>query len=324
MGASRPSFAAGKVILLGEHAVVYDIPAIACGLNLGVEAVAAPIEAGMPSVLCYEGKEYRSDGEHVLSRALALLLGVLDAPATRIELQSGLPPGCGLGASAAQGVAIARAVLALLGRLDPQHRCTLAAATAWESFFHGTPSGVDTAAVISGGCIRYQRNHEVTHLTLEAPLKLVIAIAGPPASTKRMVEQVARIRAQKPRMVQAAFEEIEAIVMEAERFLRLGWLDKLGELLDRNHEWLRRIELSTREIEEALAIAKQAGALGGKLTGSGGGGAVVALIENDATPVLAALAASGFRAFEARVHGGIAKSEFIRTQSRVEGPLTEK
>jgi mevalonate kinase len=298
--------ASGKVILLGEHAVVYGAPALAAGLDRGVTAVAEP--AATATLRLGERTVTAGDGSE-LSRAFAALSAVLGAPPLSVTAELELPAGSGLGASAALGVGIARAVLA---ELEPALELSsseararvLSAADAWERVFHGNPSGIDAAAAESGGCIRYSRADGPTTVKVARTLPLVIAIAGPPASTREMVEQVARLFERRPELREKSVGGIAALVENARLCVEAGDLPGLGKLMDLNQMLLAGLMLSTESIERACDAARRAGALGAKLTGAGGGGAVVALADLDPEPVLAAFRAEGFPCFFASVRAG--------------------
>jgi mevalonate kinase len=177
----------------------------------------------------------------------------------------------------------------------------LAAADAWERVFHGNPSGIDAAAAECGGCIEYSRETGAEPVVLGRPLPLVVAAAGPPASTREMVEGVARLAARRPEVFQKTIAGITALVKNARLCIEAGDLPGLGKLMDLNQMLLSGLMVSTEAIERACETARLAGALGAKLTGAGGGGCVVALADLDPEPVLAAWKSEGFECFSALV-----------------------
>ena len=283
----------GKVILLGEHAVVYGVPAIAAGIERGVEARALP--ASSPRLRVGDRRAVPGDGSD-LGRGYQALLAELGAPVLAVEATLELPPGSGLGASAALGVAIARAVLAAQGLPDDPAR-VLRATAAWEGVYHGNPSGVDAAAAANDGCIWFDKANGPESITLVRDLVLAIGLAGPPASTKLMVEDVARLRERRPQVVEKALEGVRALVQNARLCLEAGDLPGLGSLMNYNQMLLSGLFVSTEGIERCCGLARDAGALGAKLTGAGGGGAVVALCDGDAAPVLSAWRGAGIECF---------------------------
>lgn len=287
----------GKVILLGEHAVVYGVPAIAAGIERGVEATAVPA----PSSQLRIGERCAAPGDGTdLGRGFEALLAELGASSVAVEAKLELPPGSGLGASAALGVAIARAVLETQGLPTGPER-VLGAAAAWEGVYHGNPSGVDAAAAANDGCIWFDKASGLTPITLKRDLVLAIGLAGPPASTKLMVDGVARLRERRPEVVDKALEGVRALVQNAKLCLEAGDLPGLGSLMNYNQMLLSGLFVSTEGIERCCALARDAGALGAKLTGAGGGGAVIALCDGDSAAVLAAWRGAGIECFGSRV-----------------------
>lgn len=289
----------GKLILLGEHAVVYGVPAIAVGISAGVTAEAALAESSSLSL-----GELRAAAldDSELGRAFSALLAALSAPPVRVEVTLGMPVGSGLGASAAIGVAIAKSVLECLYPGQPTlEGQVLEAAGAWENVFHGSASGIDAAAALHGGCLWFRKGEGVSRLPLGAELSLCVALAGPPASTRLMVESVARLRARRTELVDKSLDGIRSLVENARLALAAGDVRSLGKLMDLNQMILSGLFVSTDEIESACEAARSAGALGAKLTGAGGGGAVVALVEDAPEPVLAAFEALGLTCFATRV-----------------------
>ena len=283
----------GKVILLGEHAVVYGVPAIAAGIERGVEASA--VAADSASLRVGERHAIPGDGSD-LGRSFEALLQELGGPPVAVQARLELPPGSGLGASAALGVAIARAVLSALGQAPDAAR-VLRATSAWEGVHHGNPSGVDAAAAANDGCIWFEKAHGPSPLPLARDLVLAIALADPPASTKLMVEGVARLRERRPAVVDKAMEGVRALVQNAKLCLEAGDLPGLGSLMNYNQMLLSGLFVSTEGIERCCALAREAGALGAKLTGAGGGGAVVALCDADFGGVLSAWRQAGIECF---------------------------
>jgi len=297
--------AAAKVILLGEHAVVYGAPALAAALDRGVRAVAE--RAPSDRIQLGERTHAAGDDSEVV-RALVALRASLDAPPLAVTAELEIPAGAGLGASAALGVAIARAVLEAVAPgtdlgLPATRARVLEAAAAWERVFHGNPSGIDAAASECGGCIRYSRETGSANVVLGRPLPLAVAVAGPPASTREMVESVARLAARRPDLVGKTVSGITALVENARLCIEAGDAPGLGKLMDLNQMLLSGLMVSTEGIERACQTARLAGALGAKLTGAGGGGCVIALADLDPQPILAAWRAEGLECFAATVGG---------------------
>jgi mevalonate kinase len=300
--------ACGKVILLGEHAVVYGVPAIAVGIDRGAHAVATPQDDG-PSRLYVRGWEIEireDERDRDLGRALHAVLtatrassGIPSSPVL-VEAQADLPPGGGLGCSAALGVAVARA-------LDPSAKTheIIERAMAWERVFHGNPSGIDAAVAASGGCVLFEKGKGLEPIRVRQGLTLCIGHSGVASSTKSMVEAVARLRARRPEVVEKSFEGIRSLTRNARLALEAGDRVALGKLMDLNQMLLSGLFVSSPEIERMCALARDAGALGAKLTGAGGGGCVVALVPGGAVAerVLTAWRAEGFECFATKVSG---------------------
>lgn len=295
--------ACGKVILLGEHAVVYGVPALAVGIDRGVEATAERLTDDGASVLCLEGSgEVLVTDDSDLARAFHEVLSASDVSAPmRVTVHAELPPGAGLGCSAAIGVAIGRALGEALGQPASLEQ-SVARAMAWERVFHGNPSGVDAAVSAQGGCIRFVRGEPPQPLRLATKLELAIGHTGQSSSTKTMVEGVARLRARRPAVFQKSLDGIRSLVTNAQLALDAGDLKGLGQLMDLNQMLLSGMFLSTPEIEALCASAREEGALGAKLTGAGGGGCVVALCAGNADAVVARWQREGFSGFVTIVH----------------------
>ncbi len=316
--------ASGKIILLGEHAVVYGAPALAAGIDRGATATAELCPDGHESCLALGSTSVRPDldpGNAGVARAFAALLGDLRAglplPPLAIGAELDLPPGTGLGSSAALGVAVARAALLAAGRPAGDAE-VIARADAWERVFHGNPSGIDTMAAAVGGCFRFTRADGARSIRPARDLVLCVGLTGVSTSTREMVEGVARLRARKPEMVDRAVAGITSLVENAALAIEAGDLSAVGKLMDLNQMILAGLMLSTEAIEDLCGLARKAQALGAKLTGKGGGGSVLALAEDEggAERVLAAWRDAGYKGFLTRV------TSHRETTSRPASPRT--
>jgi len=275
--------AAGKAILIGEHAVVY-----------GKHAVALPI----PNAVTAKVTERDSGKSAYVTRLLAVIRQELeiDGDESGIDVQSSLPPGMGLGASAAIAVAMIRAVSRSRG-LDLDDAAVNQVAFECEKLAHGTPSGIDNtiATYATPMLFNKQADLAIEELTLSTPPPIVIACSSQRGVT---LDQVAAVRARydiETEHYDSIFDRIDALSLAAADALRAGDYQQLGSLMNICHGLLNAIGVSTPELESMVTIARDAGATGAKLTGSGGGGSIVALCPGAVSDVEHALSTAGFR-----------------------------
>ena len=277
-----PAKAAGKVILLGEHAVVY-----------GKHAVALPIPDAVGARVKRDQAVETSD----LDAAIALIARELDVDTAGVNVQvrSRIPRAMGLGSSAAIAVAITRGFAAAFN-LDIDDERVNAIAFECEKLAHGTPSGVDNTIATYARPMLFRRAKtlEISPIELRETIPIVIACSHSAGLT---VEQVAGVRTRHDKNSQgydAIFSEIDDISLAGAKALAAANYDQLGSLMNICHGLLNAIEVSTAELENMVSIARAAGAVGAKLTGAGGGGSIIALCPGTHDAVAAALASAGF------------------------------
>lgn len=308
--------ACGKLILLGEHAVVYDSPAIAIPItSLRVRAVVEPLIGEVQGTIRVKAEPLGIDHnltelgkDHFLANALGLLfstLGLFQTPTCRITITSELPTAAGLGSSAAYAVALLRAMSAFLGHsLNLQELNTLAFQS--EQTVHGRPSGIDNTVITYEKPIFYQRGAMIEFLQPIREFVFVIADSGIRKSTRESTSQLAADLKADPQRYQPHLDAIADLVKQSKRSFQIGDLDALGSAINANQEHLSALRLSCPELDRLVSAAREAGALGAKLTGGGKGGHMLALVtpETEAAVAQALQSAGSPRVFSTRLYPG--------------------
>lgn len=249
--------APGKVILLGEHAVVYGEPALAAAIDRFVTVHVTPAErADAPDPFVAIAREAGFEGGF------------------EVRIESEIPVGGGLGSSAALGVALARA-------FKPGCSAEEAVRLAMhlEKAVHGRPSGVDPAVCARGGVIFFEKGKVEA---VRGSAWLCVVHSGIERGTKKHVMGLAE-RRQKDPVVDRSIRALGELARQGRAFLELGDLRGLGETFDKAHAYLRDgLEVSCAELETVVEKLHRSGALGAKLTGAGGGGAAIGLARDEA------------------------------------------
>lgn len=296
--------APGKVILVGEHAVVYGRPAIAVPVwESRARATIAPRIPGAGCIIrsrdTQQALRLAAAGDQeplaLVTRLTLGKLGLESDPDWLIEVSSEIPIASGMGSGAAVSAALVRAIYAEAG-VEPSPQTVSALVYAGEEIYHGTPSGIDNTVVAFGQPVWFVRGEEPQVFRAGRPFMLAIADSGIPSSTRAMVKGVRRRHDSDPKRYEAWFDEIGAIVQSARDAIEEGRPDVLGELFNHNQTVLVQIGVSTAGLEALVAAAREAGAGGAKLSGGGGGGNVIALVtEETAEAVTTRLLAAGAR-----------------------------
>ncbi len=298
-----PASAPAKLILCGEHAVVYGRPAIALPLaDLRACASVEPAApgAGLRLVAADLGSAWdvAANPEHPLSELAMATLAYLGRPTAdlTLTLRSAIPIASGMGSGAALGTALARALAAWAGvALAPAQLAELVYAS--ERRYHGTPSGIDNTVVAFEQAIWFERRQPaplIEPIAIGAPLTLLVGDTGVRSSTLLPVGAVRERWQAEPAVYEARFDAIGALVAEARIALAVGDSALLGRLLDSNQRLLEQLGVSSPQLERLVAAARAAGALGAKLSGAGWGGVMLALVTPQTRPAVeAALRAAG-------------------------------
>ncbi|NNJ09967.1 mevalonate kinase [Chloroflexales bacterium ZM16-3] len=279
--------APAKIILCGEHAVVYGRPAIALPLSdVRAYAEASPSVpgAGLRFVAPDLGESWApaDSPQHPMSELAAAAMAHLGAPAPNLTiiLRSGIPIAGGMGSGAAIGAALVRALAAAAGReLPPAEVSALVYAS--EARYHGTPSGIDNTVIAYEQAIWFQRQPPgpplIAPVSIGAPLSLVIGDTGVRSATHMPVGALRTRWQADPAAYEVLFDAVAEQVQRALEALAAGDLAGLGSALDANQSLLERMGVSSPELDRLVGAARAAGALGAKLSGAGWGGVMISL-----------------------------------------------
>ncbi len=303
------SSACGKVILLGEHAVVYGRPAIALPVPLAVEAHARQGGDGIQLVIPRWGLEQRvmPDQRQGVAATLNVILKALNLRGRSmfIEIMPHLPRAMGLGASAALAVAVIRAISDAfeLGLTDD---FVNQVAFECEKTAHGTPSGIDNTVATYGASVQFQIDGgtpRFKELRIPQALPLVIGVTGEESLTAKTVAGVRAAWTERPERYEAIFDQIADLTAAGADAIAAANFNELGQVMNLCHGYLNALQLSTPALEAMIHIARDQGASGAKLTGGGGGGSMVALCPDSQERVAEAMRTAGFKALSVTVGG---------------------
>jgi mevalonate kinase len=284
--------APGKIILFGEHAVVYGRPALAVPVmqvRADVEVIDSPragIWLNAPSVdLHAELNTLPSD--HPTAAVIhnfLFLSRVSPFPNLEINISSTIPVASGLGSGAAVTVALARALASHLNFPMSDEEIN-AFAYEIEKIYHGTPSGIDNTVVTFAEPVYFVKGQPIEILHVGSPFTIVIGDTGVRAPTKESVADVRKLWEADPPKWEWIFDQVGAIAQDSRKAIEHGDWTELGELMNQNHVLLQEMTVSSPELDQLISVARETGARGAKMSGGGRGGNMIALV----TPELAAI-----------------------------------
>jgi len=300
----------GKVILFNEHFVVYGVPSIVSAID---KATAATVERADGTGWALDDRRRATPGykEEKLEQQKESVERILKAAGIdpmknpiKITLAGDLVAASGIGASAASCTAIARALSDEfnLGLSDERIN---ELAYEGEKGYHGTPSGIDNTAATYGGLIWFVRGQPnvMERIKIKRPVEVVVGNTGLVANTKAAVAGVRERREKYPEKYNKIFKEAEELAHKARRALEACDIKTVGELMDENHKQLQAIEVSCKELDFLVELARKRGAFGAKMTGGGLGGNMVALTPGKELQekVAYAIEGEGFEALRTKI-----------------------
>ena len=281
--------APGKIILFGEHAVVYGRPAIAVPVMQvrakaivmaeprsprGLVRLIAP-DIGMETTLANLPEDHPMA---VVIHKAAAAMQVTHIPACSIQITSSIPIAGGMGSGAAVSVAILRGLSALLGRpLSDEQISDLVYES--ELIYHGTPSGIDNTVITYARPVYFVKGQPIAILSVKQPFTLVIADSGIKSPTAVAVGDVRQSWESHPEKFEQLFDAAGAIATSGRQAIESGKVEALGPLMNENQDLLRQMGVSSPQLDKLVEAALTAGAQGAKLSGAGRGGSMIALVQ---------------------------------------------
>lgn len=267
--------APGKIYLCGEHAVVYNEPAIACAINLRATAKVRSLREKRYVIKSSMGVSNGLESKkHVYVANCIEKLKKYIPKGVKIEIESEIPVGSGLGSSAATviatlsslndhfGIGYSLEEIAKLG-----HKI--------EKEIQGAASPTDTFASAMGGAVFIPEMKKI-----ELPeIYVVIGNTGKFSSTKKMVSSVKNLKNEYVEIVSPILDGIGNISRKAEKLIGEKDYQKIGKLMNINQGLLDSLGVGTEELSELIWTSRKAGAWGAKITGAGGGGCIIAITE---------------------------------------------
>ena len=271
----------GKIILFGEHAVVYGKPAIASPVNSLKTVVRIKKIEEDAAKITVPKNALTTDESLRLEELVELYKKELKINDNfHIWIESQIPMSSGMGSSASLCVSMAKAFyLVRDNKIDIDELSKLS--FKGEKIFHGNPSGIDTTTISYVQTLFFKKKKKNEFIKVKKPLNILIADTGIKGNTKKAVGEVRKRVDKNPKIYSKVFDDIEKVSIAAKKAMEEGNIKKLGRLMALNHALLKMLNVSNEKLDALFYSAMNNGAYGAKLSGAGMGGNIIALVNEN-------------------------------------------
>ena len=304
-----------KVILFGEHFVLYGLPGVAAGIDKYVQVEAQKVKDSddvlFDDKVFNEKISLKENPEHIKCKIFHAMFDsdeYLPKKGIKFIINSNFPAGVGLGYSGALSVAMARAMNTLFDQGWKDDKINELAYIS-ECVNHATPSGIDNTCSSYGTTIWCEKNmiggkNTARPVKCGKSLYFVLVESSVKHSTAEATEFIQKLKEKNPKDFDIICADYKSIVSKVKKEIQFGGTEEIGKLMNKNNELLKQLGVSTPEIDQIVRISNFEGAFGAKLTGSGMGGRVLVLCENDKhqDKIIASLVGKGFKAIKIKVN----------------------
>ncbi len=266
--------APGKLMLMGEHAVVYGYPCMVTAVDQRLRVSAERTRSSRLSLDAPGSRDTRFV-EAAVARFFATYGSTITDRGVSLSIRSDFTSQVGFGSSSAVSVATLKA-LSLVYEIEMSSREIFDAAYQVTLDIQGVGSGFDIAAAVFGGTILFKKGGEIIE-PLPNPVPLVVGYTGIKADTPTLIRAVAEKHKKEPEKLDKLFAAIGKLVLQGKEAIVAKEWEKLGKLMNFDQEYLRNLGVSSEKLESLISAAKEAGAWGAKLSGAGGGDCMIAI-----------------------------------------------
>lgn len=304
-----------KIIIFGEHFVVYGMPGVAAGIDKYVQVEAQKVKDSddvlFDDKVFSEKVSMKENSDNIKFKMFHAMFDndeFLPKKGIKFIVNSNFASGIGLGYSSAFAVALARSMNVLFDQSWKEDKINELAYSA-EIVAHGDPSGIDNTCATYGTTIYFEKDMKGGK-NIARPIKcgkalyFVLADSGVKHESKEAVEHVKNFKEKNSRDFDVMCSDYKSIVSKVKKEIQFGGVTEIGKLMNKNNELLKQLGISTPELDQIIRIANFEGAFGAKITGAGMGGSALILCENEKgqDKIVASLVGKGFKASKIKVN----------------------